>query len=75
MLKSTHFSELSISGSKRSDNKRCTVDVRQGIFIENLTYFFIPLSGRKYSHTNSCNFAMRVISQDDDLAICGREVK
>ena len=37
------------------------------IFIENLTDFFIPKSGRKYSHTNSYNFAMTLISQDDHL--------
>ena len=24
----------------RSDNKRCDIEVRWGIFIENLTYFF-----------------------------------
>ena len=36
-------------------------------FIENLTHFFIPLSGRKYSHTNSYNSAMTVIAQDDHL--------
>ena len=50
---------------KRSDSKRCTVKVRSGIFIENLTEFFIPRSSRK--HTNSCNFAMTLISQDDQL--------
>ena len=34
----------------RSDNKRYAVEVRWGIFIENLTYFFfIPSSGHKYS--------------------------
>ena len=62
--------------SKRSDNKRYTVEVRGGIFIENLTYFFIPLNGRKYSHTNPYNSAMTVIAQDDHLtagawATCG----
>ena len=36
-------------------------------FIENLTYFLIHWSGRKYSHTNSYNFAMTVIAQDDHL--------
>ena len=41
--------------------------IRRGIFIEDLTYFFIPYSGRKYSHTNSYNFAMTVILQDDHL--------
>ena len=30
-------------------------------------YFFIPESGRKYSNTNSYNFAMTPISQDDHL--------
>ena len=30
--------------------------------IQNLTVFFIPKSGRKYFHTNSCN-----ISPDDHL--------
>ena len=46
---------------KRSDNKWYTVEVRWGIFIENMTvFFFIPESGRKYSCTNSrsYNFAM-----------------
>ena len=28
--------------SKRSDNKQCSVEVKWGIFCENLTYFFIP---------------------------------
>ena len=28
--------------SKRSDNKRYAVEVRWGIFFENLTYYFIP---------------------------------
>ena len=37
------------------------------MFIENLTVFFIPESGRKYSNTNSYNFAMTPISQDDHL--------
>ena len=40
-------------------------------------YFFIPKSGRKYSHTNSYNSAMTFISQDDHLtagawAVCAR---
>ena len=67
----------SFQHSKRSDSKRCTVEVRWDIFIENLTVFFIPKSGRKYSHTNSYNFAMTLISQDDHLtagawAACGQ---
>ena len=41
--------------------------VRLGVFIKNLTVFFIPKSNRKYFHTNSYNFAMTVISQDDHL--------
>ena len=53
--------------SKRSDNKQYAVEVRWGIFFENLTYFFIPQSNRKYSHTNSYNSAMTVIAQDDHL--------
>ena len=62
--------------SKRSDNKQYAVEVRWGIFFENLTYFFIPYSGRKYSHTNSYNSAMTVRAQDDHLiagawAACG----
>ena len=77
----SHFSELSISTfstfirqlakmrpfhqSKRSDNKRYAVEVRWGIFFENLTYYFIPEGGRKYAHTNSYNSAMTVIAQDD----------
>ena len=40
---------------KRSDNKQYAMDVRWRICFENLTYFFIPWSGRKYSHTNSYN--------------------
>ena len=50
-------------------------------FIENLTVFFIPKSGRKYSHTNSYNFAMTLISQDNHLtagawaACVGRETE
>ena len=63
--------------SKRSDNKWYAVKVRWGIFIENLTYYFIPKSGRKYSHTNSYNSAMTIIVQDDHLtagawATCGK---
>ena len=49
--------------SKRSDNKRCTVEVKRGILIENLNEFFIPESGRKCSHTNSCNFLKMTTSQ------------
>ena len=42
--------------------------ITRGIFFfENLTYFFIPWSGRKYSHINSYNSAMTVITQDDHL--------
>ena len=48
--------------SKPSVSKRCTAEVKCGIFIENLTVFFIPKSGRKYFHTNSSN-----ISPDDHL--------
>ena len=54
--------------SKRSVSKRCTAEVKCGIFIENLTVFFIPKSGLKYSHSNSYNHAMTLISQDDHLA-------
>ena len=66
----------SFQHSKWSDSKRYTVEVRWGIFIENLTVLFIPNSGWKYSHTNSCNFAMTLILQDDHLtagawAACG----
>ena len=53
--------------SKRSDNKWYAVEVRWSIFIENLTYFLIRWSGRKYSHTGSCNSAMTVIALDDHL--------
>ena len=38
-----------------------------GIFIGNLTVFFITERGRKYSHTNSHDFTMALILQDDDL--------
>ena len=46
-------------------------------FIENVTvFFFIPESDRKYSNTNSHNFAMTLISQDGHFtagagAVCG----
>ena len=40
--------------SKRSDNKRCTLEVRRGIFIENLTVFFLFL--RAVVNTDSNNF-------------------
>ena len=53
--------------SKRSDNKRYAEEVRWGICFENLTNYFIPKGGRKYSHTNSYNSAMTVIAQDDHL--------
>ena len=36
-------------------------------FFENLTYYFIPQSGCKYSHTNSYNSTMTVIAHDDHL--------
>ena len=29
--------------------------------------FFIPKRGHRYSHTNSYNFAMTLISQGDDI--------
>ena len=57
----------SFQHSKRSDSKRCTVEVRRGIFIENLTVFLFLRAVVKYSHTNSYNFAMTLISQDDHL--------
>ena len=50
--------------NERSDKKRSIVEVRWGIFIENLT---VLKSGRKYSHTNSYIFAMTLILQDDHL--------
>ena len=45
------------------------MNVRRGIFIENLTVFssFIPKSGRKYSHTSSYTFPMTLITQGDHL--------
>ena len=56
--------------SKRSDKKRYAVEVRWVFFFfENLTYYFIPLGGRKYSHTNSYNSAMTFIAQDDHLTV------
>ena len=55
---------IKVSGQITSD----TLEVRWGIFFENLTYFFIPQSGRKYAHTNSFNSALTVIAQDDHLA-------
>ena len=35
--------------------------------MENLTVFLLPKSGRKYSFTNSCIFAITPILQDDHL--------
>ena len=56
------------------DNKWYVVEVRWGIFIENLTYFYIPWSGCKYSHTNSCNSRLllrkMIISQLELGAAC-----
>ena len=46
----------SFQHSKRSDSKRCTVEVRRGIFIGNLTVLFVRKNGRKYFHTNSYGF-------------------
>ena len=45
----------SVNQSKRSDKKQWIVEVRRGIFfkLRILLYFFIPKSGRKYSHTDS----------------------
>ena len=37
----------SFQHSKGSDNKRHTVEERLDIFIDNLTYVFIPNGGRK----------------------------
>ena len=59
----------SFQQSKRSDNKRYTVEVRWGIFIENLTVFLLPKSDRKYSHTNSYIFTMTAITQEDHLTV------
>ena len=53
--------------SKRPDNKWYAVEVRWGIFIENLSYFLIPSSVRKNSHSNSYSSAMTVNAQDDHL--------
>ena len=56
----------SFQHSKWSDNKRCTVEVGWGIFIENTTiFFFVPNSGRKYSIKNSpwLLFRKMIISQ------------
>ena len=66
----------SFQQSKRFDNKRCSVEVRRGNFIENMTVFLLLKSGRKYSHTNSSIFAMTPIMQDVHLtagawAACG----
>ena len=47
----------SLQRSKWSDNKQCTVEIRRGVLIENLIVILLPESGRKYSHTNSYNFA------------------
>ena len=64
----------SFQHSKRSDNKRCTLEVRRGIFIENLTVFFLFL--RAVVNTDSNNFVMALIWRDDHLtagawATCG----
>ena len=52
---------------KRPDNKWYAMEVRWGIFIENLSYFLIPSSVRKNSHSNSYSSAMTVNAQDDHL--------
>ena len=41
----------SFQHSKRSSNKKCTVEVRWGIFIENLTVFLLPYYARWSSHS------------------------
>ena len=46
----------SLQQSKRSGKKWCTMEVRWGIFIENLTVFLLLTSDREYSFTNSYNF-------------------
>ena len=52
--------------SKRPGNKRCTVEVRRGIFIENLTVFlFLGAVVNIPIQTHTYNFAMILISQDD----------
>ena len=57
--------------NKRYNSKRCTVEVRLGIFIENLTVFLFLRAvvniSIQTSKTN--NFAMTVISQDDHLTV------
>ena len=59
------YKMASFQHNKRSNNKQCTMKVRSGISIENLTaFFFIPESSRKHFHTNSYNFARTLILQD-----------
>ena len=54
--------------SKRPGNKRCTVEVRRGIFIENLTVcLFLGAVVNIPIQTHTYNFAMILISQDDHV--------
>ena len=66
----------SFQQSKWSENKRCSAEVRRGIFSENLTVFLLSMNGRRYSQTYSYIFAMTPIIQVDHLtagawAACG----
>lgn len=57
----------SLQQSRRSQNKQRTVKERWGILLRIWPYFFIPKGSRKYSRTNSCIFAVTVVTQDDHL--------
>ena len=65
---------MELRPKKTKDNKRCTLEVRRGIFMENLTVFFLFL--RAVVNTDSNNFVMALIWRDDHLtagawATCG----
>ena len=55
----------SFQHSKRSDSKPYTWSRMWYFYWEFGWFLFIPKGGRKHSHTNSYNFAMTLLSQDD----------
>ena len=59
----------SFQRNKWSDSKRCSVKVRWGIFIENLTAFFLLLRAIVNIPIQSLIISQTLISQDDHLSI------
>ena len=59
----------SFQRNKWSDSKRCSVKVRRGIFIENLTAFFLLLRAIVNIPIQSLIISQTLISQDDHLSI------